>query len=90
MGEFPYDNNGVITLVIIDPDGDTNWVDNKFTINIESDKLGISPNPGSYSVTVTDDDVQPTAKFSKTSLVLTEETETSRPCDHHCGRSRGY
>ena len=77
-GDFiPYDNNGVITLVIIDPGGDGNWVDNKFSINIESDELGISPNPGSYSVTVRDDDVQPTVKFSKTNVALTEGTETT-------------
>ena len=36
-GDFiPYDNNGVIRLVIIDPGGDGNWVDNKFSIKIES------------------------------------------------------
>ena len=77
-GDFiPYDNNGVIKLVIIDPSGDGNWVDNKFTINIESDKLGVSPNPGSYSVTVIDDDVQPTASFDKSSVRLTEGTATT-------------
>ena len=73
-GEIPYDNNGVITLVIIDPMGDGNWVDNSFTINIESDKLGISANPGSYKVTVRDDDVQPIVSFSKTNVALTEGT----------------
>ena len=26
-----YDNNGVIKLVIIDPGGDGNWMDNKFS-----------------------------------------------------------
>ena len=29
-GEIHYDNNGVIRLVIIDPGGDGNWMDNKF------------------------------------------------------------
>ena len=79
-GDFiPYDNNGVITLVIIDPTGDGNWVDNSFSIDIESDKIGLSANPGSYRVTVVDNDVQPAATFSKTSLALTEETETTVP-----------
>ena len=78
-GEIHYDNNGVIRLVIIDPDGDGNWMDNNFIMDIESDELGISANPGSYKVTVVDTSVQPTAKFSKTSLVLTEETQTSVP-----------
>ena len=31
---LPYDNNGVIRLVIIDPGGDGNWVDNKFTMRL--------------------------------------------------------
>ena len=75
--EIPYDNNGVITLVIIDPGGDGNWVDNKFAINIDSDKVGLSANPGSYSVTVVDDDVQPTVSFSKTNVALTEGTQTT-------------
>ena len=57
-------------------------------MDIESDKLGISPNPGSYRVTVRDTSVQPTVKFSKTNAsALTEETQTTvQPCDHHCGR----
>ena len=41
--------------------------------------LGISASPGSYKVTVRDTSVQPTAKFSKTSLALTEETQTTVP-----------
>ena len=78
-GEIHYDNNGVIRLVIIDPDGDGNWMDNNFIMDIESDMLGISASPGSYKVTVVDTSVQPTAKFSKTSLALTEETATTVP-----------
>ena len=78
-GEIHYDNNGVIRLVIIDPDGDGNWMDNNFIMDIESDELGITASPGSYKVTVVDTSVQPTAKFSKTSLALTEETQTSVP-----------
>ena len=75
--EIPYDNNGVIRLVIIDPAGDGNWVDNNFTMNVESEKLGISPSPGSYRVTVVDTDVQPTVSFSKTSVSLTEGSQTT-------------
>ena len=74
---IPYDNNGVITLVIIDPGGDGNWVDNSFTMSIKSDTLGVSPSPGSAKVSVTDTSVQPTVSFSKTSVSLTEGTQTS-------------
>ena len=76
-GRLHYDNNGVIRLVIIDPGGDGNWVDNNFTMNLESDMLGISPNPGSYRVTVRDTSVQPTVSFSKASVALTEGTQTT-------------
>ena len=76
---IPYDSNGVIKLVIIDPGGDGNWQDNKFTIDLRTTELGVSPSPGSHTVTVVDTSVQPTAKFSKTSVVLTEETETTVP-----------
>ena len=78
-GDFiPYDNNGVIRLVIIDPSGDGNWVDNKFSINIESDerKGRLSQRRALYSVTVRDTDVQPAVTFSKTSVALTEGTAT--------------
>ena len=78
-GEIHYDNNGVIRLVIIDPGGDGNWMDNNFLMDIESDKRGVTASPGSYKVTVVDTSVQPTAKFSKTSLALTEETATTVP-----------
>ena len=74
---IPYDNNGVITLVIIDPGGDGNWVDNSFAMNIESDKIGISAHPGSYRITVVDTDVQPTASFGTTSVSLIEGTKTT-------------
>ena len=74
---IPYDNNGQIKLVIIDPGGDGNWVDNMFTMDIESDELGISPNPGSFRVTVSDTDVAPVAAFSKSSVRLTEGSELS-------------
>ena len=75
--EIPYDGNGVITLVIIDPGGDGNWVDNMFTMNIESDALGISPSPGSFRVTVRDTDVAPVAAFGKSSVRLTEGSATT-------------
>ena len=89
-GDFiPYDNNGVITLVIIDPAGDGNWVDNKFSIKIESSIIAVSPNPGTYSVTVRDDDVAPVATFSKTSFALTEETETTAPVSIAVGVPKG-
>ena len=74
---IPYDNNGVIKLVIIDPGGDDNWQDNKFTIDLRTDAPGVSPSPGSHTVTVVDTDSAPTVAFSRTSVALTEETQTA-------------
>ena len=73
---IPYDSNGVIKLVIIDPDGDDNWQDNKFTIDLGVSKVGVSLSPSSHTVTVVDTHSAPTVKFSKTSVALTEETQT--------------
>ena len=79
---LPYDNNGVIRLVIIDPGGDGNWQDDKFTMRLVTtaeDPLPIppSPSPASFIVTVTDKDPQATVSFSESSLSLTEGSETA-------------
>ena len=75
--EIPYDNNGEIKLVIIDPGGDGNWVDNMFTMTIESSVATVDPDPANFRVTVTDTDVAPVASFSPSSVRLTEGTQTS-------------
>ena len=79
---LPYDNNGVIRLVIIDPGGDGNWVDNKFTMRlvttaVQDGPIPPSPSPASFIVTVTDEDPQATVSFSESSLSLTEGTATA-------------
>ena len=43
--EIPYDSNGVIKLVIIDPGVDRNWQDNKFTMDLRTLKAGVLPAP---------------------------------------------
>ena len=75
--EIPYDNNGEIKLVIVDPGGDGNWVDNMFTMTIESSLGPVDPDPANFTVTVSDTDVAPVASFSKSSVRLTEGSETS-------------
>ena len=80
--ELTYDNNGVITLVIIDPGGDGNWVDDSFTMRlvtsmVTGNRLPPTPVPGSFKVTVMDNDPQATVSFSKSSLSLTEGSETA-------------
>ena len=77
-----YDNNGVIRLVIIDPGGDGNWQDDKFTMRlvttaVTDGPIPPSPSPASYIVTVTDKDPQATVSFSESSLSLTEGSETA-------------
>ena len=79
---LPYDNNGVIKLVIIDPGGDGNWVDNMFTMRlvttaVTDGPIPPSPSPASYIVSVTDKDPQATVSFSESSLSLTEGTATA-------------
>ena len=76
-----YDNNGVIRLVIIDPGGDGNWVDDMFTMRLVTDggagAIPPSPNPASFIVTVTDKDPQATVSFTPSEISLTEGSETS-------------
>ena len=80
--ELPYDNNGVIRLVIIDPGGDGNWQDDKFTMRLvttaaANDPIPPSPSPASFIVSVTDKDPQATVSFSESSLSLTEGSATA-------------
>ena len=72
-----YDSNGVIKLVIIDPGGDGNWADNSFTMDLRTQQVGVSPSPGSFKVTVRDTSPQPTVSFSRTSVSLTEGSQTT-------------
>ena len=79
---LPYDNNGVIRLVIIDPGGDGNWQDDKFTMRLvtaaaQDGPIPPSPSPASFIVTVTDEDPQATVSFSESSLSLTEGSATA-------------
>ena len=75
--EINYDSNGVIKLVIIDPGGDGNWADNSFTMDLRTEEAGVSPTPGSFKVTVRDTSPQPTVSFSRTSVSLTEGSQTT-------------
>ena len=80
---LPYDNNGVIRLVLIDPGGDGNWVDNRFTMrlvtaaNPTDGPIPPSPSPASFIVTVTDKDPQATVSFTPSEISLTEGSETA-------------
>ena len=87
---LPYDNNGVIKLVIIDPGGDGNWQDDKFTMRLvttaaQDGPIPPSPSPASYIVTVTDKDPQATVSFSESSLSLTEGSATAAGYSDKCG-----
>ena len=85
---IPYDANGVVKLVIIDPGGDGDWVNTKFTMTLRADANGVSPSPAAVTVTMTDGDPQPTVSFSRTSLALTEETQTATPVSIKLGAGK--
>ena len=78
--QIHYDDNGIIRLAIIDPAGDDNWRDDKFTMKLHSEgTLDVSPSPGSYMVTVADSHPTPTVVFNPPSVRLTERSQTSDP-----------
>ena len=76
-GTIPYDTNGIIKLILIDPMGDGDWVDGSFTMTLRADAVGVTPSPATVKVTVMDGDPQPTVSFSKASVNLTEDSQTS-------------
>ena len=76
-----YRGNGRLELVIIDPmEGeDGNWKDEKYALKLQStgdNSSGVSDG-GVFNVTIVDDEVAPVAKFSKKSISLTEDSNTS-------------
>ena len=68
--------NGDITLALIDPAGDGDWKNGKFTMTLKAGGFGITPSPATFTVTVMDNDTPPSATFSKTSISLTEDSST--------------
>ena len=68
--------NGEITLALIDPAGDNDWNNGKFTMTLKAAGRNIVPSPAQFSVTVMDNDTPPVASFSKTSISLTEDSST--------------
>ena len=74
-----YRGNGRLELVIIDPamGTDGNWKDEKYTLKLESTDPSVAPSPGVFNLTIVDDEVAPVAKFSKSSISLTEDSTTT-------------
>ena len=72
---FDFSEENEITLTISPPaDQDTNWNDETFTMQLQSN---MNVNTGSvYTGMVIDDDVAPIAKFTKDSIRLTEDSNT--------------
>ena len=68
--------NGDITLALIDPAGDGDWKNGKFSMTLRASGFGIVPSPAKFDVTVMDNDTPPVATFSKTSISLTEDSNT--------------
>ena len=68
--------NGELTLAIIDPSGDRDWKSGNFTMTLKSTGSQITPSPAKFTVTVTDSDVPPVASFNKSSISLTEDSST--------------
>ena len=63
-----------VVLTITPPAGDNNWKDEKYTLKLVSDKN--VETGGVFTITVDDDEVQPTASFTRTNVKLTEDSST--------------
>ena len=74
-----YNGNGAIELKLIDPAGDANWKDDKGSMSLRPQTLGVSANPGSVRVTVSDIDPTPTVAWDPSSLTLLERSSAVDP-----------
>ena len=76
-------NDGTVTFtnneatMVINGDADTNWLDEKVVLKLQSSLPAVTPNPGTLTINIMDSDVQPVARFSKSSISLTEDSNTT-------------
>ena len=70
---FAKSDRAVLTVAGSD---DPDWKDGQAKLTLTSVGAGVSVPTGTFTVTVLDDDAAPTAKFSKTSISLTEDSTT--------------
>jgi hypothetical protein len=66
--------------------GDDNWKDEKYTLKLVS-TMNVETG-GVFTVTVDDDEVQPTASFTRTSIQLTENSSTTVAVQVGVGRGQ--
>ena len=77
------DGSGAITWVnneatlVISGDTDTNWMNEEVTLKLVSDNPSVSPSPDQLKISVMDAQVQPVVRFSKGSISLTEDSQTT-------------
>ena len=62
--DLNFDEEDEVTITLVPTTADTNWLDEKIVLKLTSDADDIAPTPGTFTVTVDDDDVAPVAKFT--------------------------
>ena len=78
IGNLNFNNTDEVVLTITPlAAGDPNWNNESYSIKLQSTAGAIAPNPGVFTVMVIDDEVAPVAKFDRTSVKLTEDSNTS-------------
>ena len=76
IGDFPEGKNDIV-LTITPTLNATEWEDDKLVLELSSDKLGLTPRPSIFRVTISDIHNQPEVMFTKTSIRLTEDSNTN-------------
>ena len=75
LTDLNFDRDDEVVLTITPPSaGDNNWKDEKYTLKLVS-TMNVETG-GVFTVTVDDDEVQPTASFTRTNIQLTENSST--------------
>ena len=74
--DLNFDEEDEVVITLMPGSEDPNWKDEKIVLKLTSNDDSIAPGPGTFTVTVDDDEVAPTAKFKRTSVKITEESTT--------------
>ena len=74
-GNLDFSSNDEVTLTIT-PTADNNWKNEKYTITLDSSVVALAPSPATFTVTVNDDEDAPRVEFTRTSVKLTEDSQT--------------
>ena len=83
-----FDANNESTITVTQTEDATNWKSETLTIEIQAAETGVSGSGSAFMITSVDNEVQPTASFSRTNIALTENSSTKLTVNVGVGTSQ--